>query len=79
MGDFTKVIKGVGWFLFGFIYTVVTAYIVPPMIEIVADIGGADGTFSSTLVAIVWIGLISTWILSVIVMPAYYIVEGMKA
>lgn len=68
--DISKAIKGVILFFFGFIYTVVSWYTVPMLMDYLP---------TTTLKAIVWIGLITTWILAVIVTPAMMIIDSTKS
>lgn len=74
--DLAKIVKGVIVFFLGIIYTLVSYYVVPILLEFLED---STYGLDTTLQTIFWIGLITTWILAIIVAPALMIVQGSQS
>lgn len=71
MADIGKVATGVVLMVFGLFFSVVSWYIVDILLDM--------ASFSTTIQAIFWVGLIIMWILAIVVMPMKFITEGMSA
>lgn len=70
MADIKEVITGVLYFFYGVIFTAVTYYILPPFVDLLTD---------TVLQGIFWVGLITMWIMAIVVFPVVKIMKGMKA
>lgn len=70
MVDLALVGKGILYFFFGVLGSIVSYYIIPVFISYLP---------TNTLKAIFWVGLIIVWILAIIVNPVHCIIKGMKS
>lgn len=74
--NFKEILKGNLLFMFGFFYGIISVSIIPPFLT--AVVSAFTGSFeSNTLPAIIWIGLIITWILTMFILPIARIYDGL--
>lgn len=69
MVNIQKVAGGVFFFIIGWVATVVGYYVFPLLANYIDD---------PIIKGIVWIGIISIWIMMLIVMPVSLILQGVK-
>lgn len=74
MVNIAKVLKGGLIFFFGMLYTIITYYWIPAILDVVTE----TGTLSTTVTGILWMGLIITWIMLVLVLPGITIANGLQ-
>lgn len=74
MSDLKKMAKGVLAFMIGIFFTLVSFYIIPPLIYEMSQFG--DATTSLLLKTVFWTGYIILIILAVVYKPAQMIIEA---
>jgi hypothetical protein len=69
-GSFKGVIKGFGFFLIGYIVSLISYYVAPPIIEALDSIWS-----SSVFTSLGWLAIYLIWILSMLVIPSYLVIK----
>lgn len=77
MSDLRKMVKGVLAFIIGIFFTLVSFYIIPPLIYEMSQFG--DATTSLLLQTVFWTGYIVLIVLAVIYKPAQMIIEAKQS
>lgn len=77
MTNINKIGKGIMIFFLGTLGSILSYAVASPILDAVTD-PTDQYALSNTTQGIIWIGLIIVWILTMVVLPAHYIVEGLK-
>lgn len=77
MTNYLKIVQGLMFFIIMCFVSVIVYMIGTNMLLAVT---GATDPFAldTTEQAIIWLGMIIIWVLTLVVLPAHYIVEGLK-
>lgn len=77
MTNYGKVIKGLFFFLIMTLVSVIIYQIGTQLLDALTTTGD-QFALTTDEQAIIWIGMIIIWILILIVLPAHFIIEGLK-
>lgn len=77
MANIQKIGKGIMIFFIGTLGSILSYAITNPILEAVTD-PTDPYALSTTSQGIIWLGLIIVWVLVMIILPAHFIIEGLK-
>lgn len=77
MVNYAKVIKGLIFFIMATLISIIVYLIGTNMLDALST-AGDPYALDTTEQAIIWIGMIIIWVLILVILPAHFIVEGLK-
>lgn len=77
MVNYAMVLTGLKIFLMGCLASIIVWHIGTNLLDATTT-AGDDGALDTTEQAIVWIAMIIIWVLTIVILPAHFVIEGLK-
>lgn len=77
MVNYIKVVKGFIFFILACFIAIIVYMIGTQMLDALTITGDANALTTEEQ-AIIWVGMIIIWVITLVILPAHFIIEGLK-